>query len=105
VYFHYPQYTQDAVRVNFSPDLAVEAVPASASYKLRDMGAYGINIAANPNNVTTRRDFAFVDVIVQPKDYGDLRSFYSQLQSKDQESVVLKANASASAKTGGGAGN
>ncbi len=90
VYFHYPQVLQDAIRVNFPKEFAVEAVPASSKLKFSEQGAYSIDVASAPNNVTVRRDFLFNSVVVPAPEYGDLRSFYSQLESKDQESIVLK---------------
>jgi hypothetical protein len=37
---------------------------------------------------------------VQQKDYDSLRKFYTQFESKDQESVVLKVAPAASAAAG-----
>lgn len=105
VYFHYPQYLQDAVRVNFPSGLSVEAVPTSAKYSISNFGLYGIQYETTPTSVTSRRDFAFAEVIILPQDYGNLRSFYSQLESKDQESIVLKAAPIQSAGSTAGPGN
>ena len=90
VYFPYPQAIQDAVRVNLPPEFTVEAAPPSSKLKFANAAAYSIDIAPAANNVTTRRDFINAAVVVPVPQYGDLRSFYSQLESKDQESIVLK---------------
>ena len=102
VYFDYPQSIRDAVRVNLPPTLAIEAVPTPAKYDLPNTGLYSLQVTEAPTNITTRRDFIFNDVLVEPKKYPQLRSFYSQFESKDQESVILKpvAATSASAATG-----
>ncbi len=89
--FHYPTLTQDAVKINLPQQLTVEAAPNSAKFRMKDAAAYSLAITPAATSVTTRRDFVFADVIVLVKDYPDLRSFYSQFESKDQESIVLKA--------------
>ena len=95
--FHYPQYLQDAVRINIPDTFTVEAVPSSATMKMADRGSYAINIEGSPKYVTTRRDFVFGAVIVPVKEYGDLRSFYTQMESKDGESIVLKSSGTTTA--------
>ncbi len=90
VYFHYPQFMQDAVRINFPQELVLEGAPASATYTVPKVASYTINIAPGAGNITTRRDFSFGNIFVLSKDYPDVRSFYTQLEAKDQENLVLK---------------
>lgn len=90
VYFSYPQYVQDAIRVNFPATYTVEAVPSSSKFKFADGAAYALNVTAGINNITTRREFLRNSVIVPVPEYGALRTFYSQFESKDQENTVLK---------------
>ena len=90
VYFHYPQSTRDAVRINVPQEMSIEAVPASTKLDLPNRGVYSLQVTQGPTSVTTRRDLLFNDVLVEPKDYTQLRTFYSQLESKDQEPVILK---------------
>ena len=97
VYFHYPWLTQDAVRITLPPQYAIEAVPTTVRYEMSGHGAYALQVTAEPKSFTTRRDFVFGDVLVPSKDYTGLRTFYAQLESKDQESVVLKAAPKAAA--------
>ncbi len=89
--FHYPWYTQDAVRLNLPHEMAVEAVPAQAKFNLPNTGFYNIDVAQAPTSITTRRNFAFGAVLMMPNEYPDLRKFYSQFESKDQETIILKA--------------
>ncbi len=91
VYFEYPHVVQDAVRINFPNTFAVEAVPSAAKLSIPDTASYTMSTAAASTSVTTRRDFAFGTIIIPLKEYGGLRSFYSQMESKDQESIVLKS--------------
>lgn len=90
VYFHYPQTVQDALRVNFPEQFVAEAVPSEAKLGMPKLALYSMSVVAAPKNFTTRRSFMFGDILVSPKDYPELRTFYSQFESKDQESVVLK---------------
>lgn len=91
VYFHYPQMVQDAVRINLPHSLALEATPASFKLDIPKVASYAMSVASSANNFTTRRDFVFGDIFVLPKEYAELRSFYSQFEAKDQESVILKS--------------
>ncbi len=109
VYFDFPEVVQDAVRVNLPQGLAIEATPANGKYALEKSAYYGFDVAPGPTNFTTRRDFVFGDVLVMPKDYPSLRTFYAELESKDQEPVILKlastpATSAAAGTTGGGGG-
>ena len=90
VYFHYPQMVQDALRLNLPQNMAVEAVPDPAKVMMKKEAAYDMTVTSTPNNFTTRRNFIFGDIVVPTTDYADLRAFYSQFETKDQESVVLK---------------
>jgi hypothetical protein len=90
VYFHYPHLVLDAVRINLPQEWAVEALPASAKYSLPNLGVYDLEVTQGAASFTTRRQFAFGDVYVLPKEYTGLRSFYSQVETKDQETVILK---------------
>ncbi len=88
--FRFPAFVQDAVRINFPNTFTVEAVPDAAKLSIPDTASYSRSTTAATTNVTTRRDFAFGAVLVPLKNYDGLRTFYSQMESKDGESVVLK---------------
>jgi len=90
VYFHYPEMVLDAMRINLPPTMSVEAVPAASKLSMTGQGAYSMEATQAPNSVTVHRTFAFNPLIVLVKDYPELRTFYSQFQAKDQESIVLK---------------
>jgi hypothetical protein len=90
VYFHYASVTRDALRINLPPTLTPEALPEGTKFTMADEGGYVLNITSGPNQFTTRRDMALNSILVLPADYPKLRSFYTQFEAKDQESVVLK---------------
>lgn len=97
VYFHYSQFVRDALRVKFPPTFSLEATPAVAKFQMSDLALYGMNVTPAANNFTTRRDFAYNTVIFLPKEYPQLRSFYSQFEANDQQSVVLKSTSAVTA--------
>jgi hypothetical protein len=103
VYFRYPQLTQDALRIHVPADFTVEAVPSEAKFEMPGRALYSIRVSSTPESFTTRRDYGQGGVIYLPTDYAALRTFYSQLESKDQESVVLKPAVVTTAATAGAA--
>jgi len=100
VYFHYPHYVQDAQRINLPATVSVEALPDTVRFDLPKQEAYTLAVTGDAKGFTTRRNYIQGELLVLPKDYDSLRKFYAQFESKDQESVVLKA-APAVAASGG----
>lgn len=99
VYFHYPQLVQDALRINFPPGLSVEAAPSPAKFTFEKLGLYAMTVTPAPTNFTTRRDFAYNTVMFLPTEYPTLRTFYSQFEANDRQSVVIKVAAPATTAT------
>ena len=100
VYFHYPRALVDAQRLNLPATMSVEATPAVAKFDLPSQEAYGLSVVSDAKGFTTRRQHVQAELLVMPKDYDGLRKYYTQFESKDQESVVLK-EAPAAAAAGG----
>jgi len=90
VYFQYPELVQDAMRVVFKKGFALEAAPAADKREYQGVELYDIGVSSDAISFTTRRTHIQGETLVYPKDYATLRQFYSQLESKDKESVVLK---------------
>ena len=69
-------------------------------HKFQDVGMYSMTAKPAADSITVQRSYLFNTVLILNKDYSDLRNFYSQMETKDKESVVLKvAPQSASAAT------
>ena len=83
----------------------MEAVPVVAEFGLPHEEAYTFSVVGDPGGFTTRRDHAVDELIVLPKDYDGLRKYYMQLESKDQESVVVKVGPAATTASAAQAGN
>jgi len=99
VYFSYPKQVLDALRITFPSTFTVEAAPSAAKFGMPGRGIYGLSVASTPTSFTTKRTYAFNDVLILPKDYPELRSFYSQFQTNDQQSIVLKSTPATTAST------
>jgi hypothetical protein len=97
--FNYPQYIRDALRINFPSNFSVEAAPPKAKYGFKQMAAYAMTVEPAPTSFTTRREYAFGDIYILPTEYSDLRTFYSQFETNDQQSIVLKSTAAGTTTT------
>jgi hypothetical protein len=96
VYFDYPYMVQDATRVNFPASFAVESVPASVQVPFQKFAVYSLTTESTATSVTTRREFDLGNIFYKLEEYPELRTFYTRLETKDQEPVVLKVGAAAS---------
>jgi hypothetical protein len=104
--FHYPARTLDALRINFPSNFAVEASPSAAKFALTKEAAYGMNVVSTTSSFTTRREYDFGEVFILPNEYTQLRTFYSQFEANDHQSIILKSTTgpavATTASTGGG---
>jgi hypothetical protein len=100
--FQYPETVSDALRVNFPHGFEVEATPTGDKYMLEKRALYQLSVESAPTNFTTRRSFVMGDFLFKPEEYGTLRTFYSQLETKDKESVVLKVTPVSTGSSGSG---
>jgi hypothetical protein len=94
VYFPYTYKNIDAIRITFPSSFTIESLPSASQEGLPKVAAYSLRSESTPNSFTIIRSLAMGDILFEPKDYPQLRSFYGKFETKDQESVVLKvANA------------
>jgi hypothetical protein len=100
VYFSYPNMTKDAQRIIVPAGFSVEAVPEKAQFTLPGQEAYALTVTSDASGFTSRRDRIQGEIIVLLKDYGALRNYYVQFESKDQESVVVKTAGAGTASGG-----
>jgi hypothetical protein len=91
VYFEYPRITQDAVRIKFPQTLSIESLPAADKNTLEKSIAYSLTTESSADSFTVRRTYALGDIVFNTDQYPAFRAFYSKMETKDQESVVLTA--------------
>ena len=60
-------------------------------FQFQTLALYSMSTALTSNSITVRRNYILGDTIFLVKDYPEFRSFYSKLETKDQESIVLTA--------------
>ena len=89
VYFEYPRTVQDAVRIKFPPTFTVESLPPAEKSLFEKAISYTVTTEATPTNFTVRRNYVLGEIVFQPQIYPNLRTFYSKMENKDQETVVL----------------
>jgi hypothetical protein len=89
VYFQYPRSNEDMVHVNFAAPLSIEWLPPSDKANLQRIAVYKMSTESNATSFTIRRNYDLGGIIVHLQEYPDLRTFYSKMETKDQESVVL----------------
>lgn len=89
VYFEYPSMTLDAVRVAYPASIGIESAPKQDTLAFQNHASYSRKTEQALNSITTRRSFAVGEVMFLAPEYPELRTFYSSIENKDQESIVL----------------
>jgi len=97
VYFQYCYSVLDGVRIKFPSNLGLESLPAAEKLPYQKTAFYSLTTESSPTSITVHRNFLLGDIIFTPEQYPELRAFYNQFETKDQEPAVLKAAASAAA--------
>jgi len=98
---HYPSQTQDAVRLIYPDSLAVESAPTPAQTQMTGAAAFDVTTKTAPNSITIYRNVTVGKTMFGAANYSDLRDFYSKLEAKDQETLVLTRASAVATKTGG----
>ena len=102
--FDYGTQVQDAVRIKFPSNLAVESLPTPAKNTFQGFVGFNLSVTPGKDSVTLRRDYALSEFLYKATEYNDLRAFFQTLEAADQQSIVLKQNPAATEKSAGGAG-
>jgi hypothetical protein len=89
IYFQYTHVTQDAVRIHFPQSLSVESLPASDKTAFEKSIAYTLSSESAAGSFTVRRTYVLGEIVFLPPQYANFRTFYSKMENKDQESVIL----------------
>jgi hypothetical protein len=99
IYFEYPYTNQDAVRIKFPATFKVESLPASEKTGFEKYAAYNMATESTPTSFTVRRNYSLGEIVFKTDEYAALRSFYSKMENKDEETVVLTSNPAAASAT------
>ena len=96
----YPSLVQDAVRFTLPPSLIIESAPASANESMSKLAIFQISSVTAAHSITLYRNLSVGTPIFSSREYPDLHSFYTKLEAKDQETLVLTRPANASKPNG-----
>ena len=94
VYFQYPQMIQDAMRITIPNGYTLESVPKEDRVTFKTYAIYSQSSKQDATSVTVWRNFTMGDFYFPLAEYKDLRDFYSSMEQKDHNSVILKRSAS-----------
>lgn len=97
IWFSYRYGARDVVRIALPAGYQIESVPPDGVVKAAKVGGYSLKASSDSNSVTVRRDLFLTDIFFAQDKYADLRAFYNQFETKDQEPVVVKVGATAQA--------
>ncbi len=103
IYFHYGHMVQDAIRINFPKQFSIETLPVAGDLKFQGFAQYTLKTEAASTNFTVRRNYGLAEVIYRPSEYPELRTFYSGMEAKDQQSVILRVQPQQTEKASGAA--
>ncbi len=67
----------------------MESLPANDELRFQKFAVYTMKTTSAPASVTVYRNYSLGEILYFAKEYPALRSFYSKMEAKDQESVVL----------------
>jgi hypothetical protein len=93
IYFHFPYEEADITRVRFPAGFTVESAPTAATDRYTNSSANAMSVQATSNSITIRREMLMADTLVPEQEYAALRAYYSKMEQKAQESVVLNVPA------------
>lgn len=85
----YASFVQDAVRYNLPASLKIESAPADDKSMYENVAAYNTSAKVTPNSVTVYRNVTNGKVLYAVDSYQSLKAFYTKLETKDQEPLVL----------------
>jgi hypothetical protein len=97
IYFYYPSQEVDELHISLPPELDVESLPANDLIKL-DYAIYQTQqVRESTNNIVLVRNLIMGGMAFPLTEYKGLKGFYDQVKMGDDQQVILKGSARASA--------
>ena len=96
VYFHFGYQNIDQVTLTYPASVELESAPKDDDIKMQSLAMLREGSQTKGNMVILTRNFAMASVVFPTQEYDELRTFYSKVNHKDQEQLVLKVAAHAS---------
>jgi hypothetical protein len=92
IYFHYPFQEQDDVTVTLLETHTPVALPPPAELNAGAL-KYTSAVAQNGNTITFHRTMSVNTMLVEPKYYNAIRTFFSNVVATDQKPLILTSTA------------
>lgn len=92
VYFPYTEMRQDAVRVKYPANFAVESLPPDVNDVYDKRIALTMKSKPGPNSITVQHDFIRGDIMFTTKEYPQFRTYFNKMQEADSAQMVFKIN-------------
>lgn len=86
---HFASYVQDAIRWKLPASFVLESSPDEEKAMLKAVAGYEYLTRKSPNAISIFRNLSIGTAFFMPAEYSDLRSFYTKIENKDQETIVL----------------
>ena len=99
---HYPEVTQDAVRIKYPASFVVESAPPATDGKMGGVAVFNLATKSGTNSITLFRNVTIGRTFFPPTDYPDLKGFYSKLDAGQAETLILTRPDGSTPKTAGG---
>ena len=80
--------------------LKVESLPTAEKTMYQKAALYDLTTESTPTSFTVRRNYVLGAIVFPPSEYANFRTFYSKMENKDQESVVLATATAKATPTG-----
>lgn len=90
IYFEYPRTEEDEVKLTVPESFKVAAVPPPVNMNAGAL-AYKSEVKQDGNTVTLKRSSSVKVMLIEPKFYEPLRSYFSAVLTADQKPLVLTA--------------
>lgn len=94
VYFSYPYRVVDDMEISIPAQLQVDALPPARSAK-RDFGRYESSRAAEAGRFRMKRTFVIDGMVFPIEAYPDIRQFFTDVRTADEEMAAFKFSESA----------
>jgi hypothetical protein len=93
VYFDYSFDKQDVTRIRFPAGFKVESAPPASQDMYLKSALNSLNVQSAPNSIIIRRNEVMADVSVPAAEYPQLKAYYSKMEQRAQESLVVSTAA------------
>jgi hypothetical protein len=89
IYFEHGERVVDSVRVKFPVDLKLESVPKDNQFVVLKLAACQSKASVQDSAVLMQRQYDLGTAFFTPKEYADVREFYSKMAVADQQPIIL----------------